>query len=191
MPALLDVDLEDVAHVVERRRGLAEIALLLDGSRFGIALDDDEAAQHGAILARHVLPGRLAVMPSERNLAIGFLRRQQNAPAVFGHLHVVELGPALRIDRDCGAQINQRLLETLRSHVLPPVDIAGMPALERAQHLPVFGQIDVVRDLGRVVDVFDIHGPLLSVSILTRFAGKEKIDRHTLRVSNTGCWPVP
>ena len=150
--AFLDVDLKDVAHVVERRRGLAEMALLLDRGRLGVALDDDEAAQHGAIFARHILPDRLAVVAAERNLAALLLRRQQNAPAVFGHLHVIELRPALGIDRDGGAQINQRVLEALRPHVHPPVDVARMPALERAQHLPVFGEIDVVRDLGRVVD---------------------------------------
>ena len=133
--AFLDIDLEHVAHVVERGRGLAEMALLLDRGRLGVALDDDEAAQHGAIFARHVLPGRLAVMAAERDLAALLLRRQQDAPAVFGHLHVVELGPALRIDRDGGAQIDQRLLEAFRPHVLPPVDVAGMPALQRAQHL--------------------------------------------------------
>ena len=150
--AFLDIDLKHVAHVVERRRGLAEMALLLDRRRFGIALDDDEAAQHGAIFARNVLPDRLAVMAAERDLAALFLRRQQDAPAIIGHFHVVEFGPAFRIDRDRGAQIDQRVLKTFRSHVLPPVDVARMPALERAQHLPVFGEIDVVRDLGRVID---------------------------------------
>ena len=120
--AFLDIDLEQVAHVVERRRGLAEMALLLDRGRLGVALDDDQAAQHGAIFARHVLPGRLAVVLAERNLAVLLLRREQDAPAVVGHLHVVELGPALGIDRHGGAQIDQRLLEAFRPHVLPPVD---------------------------------------------------------------------
>ena len=36
--------------------------------------------------------------------------------------------------------------------------IAGMPALERAQHRAILGETDVVRDLGRVIDVdFDVH----------------------------------
>jgi hypothetical protein len=30
MPALLDIDLKEIAHVIERGRGLAEKALLLD-----------------------------------------------------------------------------------------------------------------------------------------------------------------
>jgi hypothetical protein len=67
MPALLDIDLEQVAHVVERRRGLAEMALLLDRGRLGVALDDDQAAQHGAVLARHLLPGGLAGVLAARD----------------------------------------------------------------------------------------------------------------------------
>ena len=67
--ALLDVDLEQVAHVVERGRGLAEMALLLDRGRLGVALDHDQAAQHGAVFARHFLPGVLALVRAERNLA--------------------------------------------------------------------------------------------------------------------------
>ena len=179
--AFLDIDLEDVAQVVERRRGLAEIALLLDRGRLGVALDDDEAAQHRAIFAGHVLPGRLAVVAAERDVAALFLRREQNAPAVFRHFHVVELRPALGIDADRGAQIDQRLLEAFRPHVHPPVDVARMPALERAQHLPVLGEIDVVRDLGRVVDAVDHRMACLRSPISLSYS----------RVSKTGFWPVP
>ena len=125
--AFLDVDLEQVAHVVERRRGLAEVALLLDAGRLGVALDHDQAAQHGAVLARHLLPGLLALVRAEVDLAVLLARRQQDAPAVFGHLHVVELGPALGIDADGGAQVDVRGLEAVRPHGHPPVDVAGMP----------------------------------------------------------------
>ena len=62
VPALLDVDLEQVAQVVEARRGGAEVALLLDRGRLGVALDDDQPLQVGAVLARHLLPGRLALV---------------------------------------------------------------------------------------------------------------------------------
>ena len=58
--ALLDVDLEQVAQVVQRRTGVAEPVLLLDRSRLGVALGDDDAAELGAELARHLLPDRLA-----------------------------------------------------------------------------------------------------------------------------------
>jgi len=140
------------------------MALLFHGCRFGVALDDQQAAQHGAIFARNVLPDWLAVMAAERDLAVLLLRRQQDAPAIVRHFHVIEFRPALRIDRDRGTQIDQRVLEAFRPHVLPPIDIAGMPALQRAEHLTVFGEIDVVRDLGGVVDGVDCHGCLLSRS---------------------------
>ena len=68
--AFLDVDLEQVAHVVERGRGLAEVALLLDAGGLGVALDDDQAAQHGAVLAGHLLPGLLALVGAEVDLPV-------------------------------------------------------------------------------------------------------------------------
>src|SRR5262249_33448867 len=103
-------------------------------------------------------------MPAERNFAALFLRRQQDAPAGLRHLYVIELGPALGVDGDRGAQITERLLEASRSHGHPPVDVAGMPALERAQYLPILGEVDVVRDSRRVVDVDDIaHTCLLKL----------------------------
>ena len=81
MAAFLDVDLEHVAHVVERGRGLAEMALLLDRGRLGVALDDDQAAQHGAVFARHLLPGRLAEVLAERNLAALVLAERAECPS--------------------------------------------------------------------------------------------------------------
>ena len=54
--ALLHVDLEEVAEVVERRAGAAEMALLLDRRGLGVALGDDEATEGAAVLARHLLP---------------------------------------------------------------------------------------------------------------------------------------
>jgi hypothetical protein len=160
MTAFLDVDLEQIAHVVERRRGLAEIALLFDRSRFGVTLDHHQAAQHGAVFARDILPGRLADMLAERDGTIFLLGCKENAPAVLRHLHIVELGPALGIDRHRGAQIDHGLLETFRSHVLPPVEIARVPALQRFEHAAVLGEIHVVRNLLPVVHVDEVHGVL-------------------------------
>src|SRR5436305_13532423 len=76
------------------------------------------------------------------------------------HLHIVEFGPAARIDRIGGAQIDQRLLEALRSHVAPPVHVTGMPAFQRLEYLAILTEIHVVRNLGRIVDVqnVDVHG---------------------------------
>ena len=45
VPALLDVDLEQVAQVVERRAGEAEAPLLLDRRGLGVALRDDQPPQ--------------------------------------------------------------------------------------------------------------------------------------------------
>ncbi len=103
-------------------------------------------------------------MFAERDDAVLFLRRQQDAPAIVGHLYIVELGPAARIDRIGGAQIDQRLLEAVRPHVVPPVDVTGMPAFQRLEHLPILAEIHVVGNLGAVIDVHDVHGVLLVVS---------------------------
>ena len=60
--ALLDVDLEQAAQVVERRRGLPEQALLLDRGRLGVRLrDDDDGA--GAVTVAHRAPGSQAALP--------------------------------------------------------------------------------------------------------------------------------
>src|SRR5258708_3767740 len=45
---LLDIDLEQVAQIVERRRRGTEPALLLDRGGFGVALHGDQPAQHRA-----------------------------------------------------------------------------------------------------------------------------------------------
>src|SRR5215472_12208300 len=118
MAAFLHVDLEQVAHIVERRRRLTQMALLLDRSRLRIALDHHETAQHGSIFTRYVLPCRLAEMTAKRNSAVVLLRCQQNAPAIFRHPYIIELRPTLRGHRHRSAQIDERLLEPRRPHVL-------------------------------------------------------------------------
>src|SRR5205085_10016857 len=89
----------------------------------------------------------LAAGLAEIELALRILPRKENAPTIFGHADIVELGPALGIDAVRGAQIDQRFLEAFRPHVVPPVEIAGMPSLQRLEHLAVLGEVDVVRDL--------------------------------------------
>src|SRR4029079_10189883 len=44
----------------------------------------------------------------------------------------------------------------LRPHVLPPVEIARVPALQRLQHAAVLGEVDVVRDFLPVVDIDEV-----------------------------------
>ena len=88
------------------------------------------------------------------------LRGKKNPPAIFGHPHIIELGPSLRIDADRRAQIDDRFLEALRPHVVPPVEIARMPAFEGLQDLAVFRKIHIVRNLRRVIHVHEVHGVL-------------------------------
>src|SRR5262249_28122294 len=70
------------------------------------------------------------------------------------------LRPALRVHRYGGAQIDQRLLESLRPHVLPPVEIARVPAFKRPQDAAILSEPDIVRNLGRIIDIEEIH-PIL------------------------------
>src|SRR5205823_9569412 len=132
MAGLFDIDLKQVAQIVERGGGRAEMALLLDRSRFGVALHDDQAAQHRAVFARHLLPGRLALMRAEADLAIRDRRRQEDAPTVFRHVDKAELRPSLGLDADSGAQIDEIFLKPFGAAVAPPIEIARVPALQRA-----------------------------------------------------------
>src|ERR1700730_110837 len=166
MAAFLHVDLEQVAHVVERRCRLAQMALLLDRRRLSVALDHHETAQHGAILAGYILPDRLAEMATKRNGAVVLLWREQNAPAVFRHLHIVEFRPALGVHGHGCAQIDQRLLEAFGTHILPPVEIARVPTFERPQNATILREADIVGNLGRVVDVDEVHGMLLFLLVM-------------------------
>src|SRR5437899_875759 len=75
--------------------GAPQMALLLDRRGLGVALRDDDAAQVRAVLAGHVLPDRLAFALAEIDLTIGLGLGEEDAPAVVGHLHVAELGPAV------------------------------------------------------------------------------------------------
>ena len=150
--ALLDVDLEEVAHVVEARRGEAQPALLLDRGRLGVALDDDEAAQVGPVLAGHLRPHGLALVVAVGDGAVGLGLGQEDAPAVVRHLDRAEVGPAVLADRDRGAQEHVRVLVGDRTELPPPLEVAGLPGLEGPLQPAVAGQVDVVRDLGVVVD---------------------------------------
>ena len=156
MAALLDIDLEQVAHVIERRGGQTKETLLLDRPRLGITLDHDQAAQHGAVFAGNFLPRHFAGMLTARYTPILDLRREKDAPPVFRHLHIVELGPSAGLDPDCRAKIDFGILELLRNQPGPPVDIARVPFLECLQDPAVRGQVDVVRNLRVVTDIHHI-----------------------------------
>ena len=145
--ALFDVDLEQVAQVVEARAVRAERALLLDAGGLGVALDDDQPAQLVAELARHFLPHRLALEVAKADAAIGRRLGEEDAPAIFGQLHVIEVRPAGGIDADRGAQVDLvAVLEPRRPHVAPPIEVGRLPVLERALQPLVAGEVDVVRE---------------------------------------------
>src|SRR5437879_9383333 len=152
MPSFLDVDLEEIAHVVEGRAGVAEPVLLFDRSGLGIALGDDEAAELRAEFAGHLLPHRLAEGIPESDGAICDRIGQKNAPSILGHLHRAVVGPALRVHADRGAQIHVDRGKIVRPHLAPPVEKARLPVFERALQRLVVREIDVVGDLLEIVD---------------------------------------
>src|SRR5438874_4232070 len=96
--------------------------LLFDRRRLGVALRDDDAPQIAAMLARHFLPRGLAQMIAEVDLAIFFRRREKNSPAIFRHLHVVEVRPSAGLYAHGGAQIDVVLQRPGRTHVVPPTE---------------------------------------------------------------------
>src|SRR5579859_7680349 len=147
MTAFLDVDLEQIGEIVETRASLTEQALLLDARGLCVALRDDQAAQLVAELAGHFLPDGLTVEITETNAAIVHRIREEDAPAILGQLYVLEVRPAFRIDADRSAHVHLVIiLEALRPHVAPPLDVLRLPVLERALQTLVARQADVVRD---------------------------------------------
>src|SRR6185437_3575083 len=150
--AFLDIDLEQIAQIVERRRGMAEQALLLDRGRLGVALSHDEAAQRRAQFARHLLPHRLAEFVAESDTAVLFLLCEENAPAIIRHFYVAERRPAGAIDRDRGAQIRLRPEKIAWSHLAPPGEERRLPMLQRPLERLVAREIDVVGNPFLIVD---------------------------------------
>jgi hypothetical protein len=143
----LDVHLEEVAAVVHGRRAVAQQALLLDAGGLGVPLRDDDAAQRVAELAGNLLPRGIPEEVSEPYPAVVLGRGQEDPPFVVGHLHVVEVRPSLRIDRDGGAEVDLVRLEIRGAGLVPPLEVVGLPLLERPEQALVLRQVDVVRDL--------------------------------------------
>src|SRR5467141_2282707 len=99
MAAFLDIDLEEVAQIVERRAGMAEPTLLLDRGWLGVALGNNQPAQGRAVLPRYVLPHRLAIGVAKADPAIGRGLGEKDAPPVIRHLDHAVIRPAVLIDR--------------------------------------------------------------------------------------------
>ena len=152
MATFLDIDLEQVAQIVERRAAQTEQALLLDRGGLSVALGYDQPPQGRAVLARHLLPYLLADGVAEADPAIGHRVGEKNAPAVFGHLDHAVFGPALGIDCGGRAQIDIEVLRGARPHLAPPVEKVRLPVLQRALQGAVVAEPDIVRDPLLVID---------------------------------------
>src|ERR1700719_1154778 len=111
MAALFHIHLEQVAHVVQRWRGRPEMALLSHRSRFGVALDHQQPAQHRSILTRNVLPGGFTLVSAERDGAAIDSRGKKNTPTILRHLDETEFGPAFAAHTNRGTQIHRRALK--------------------------------------------------------------------------------
>src|SRR5262249_26227891 len=142
----------EIAQVVERRTRAPEVALLLDRCGLGVALSHDQATQDAAILAGYLLPRRIADVIAERNATIGLRLGQEDAPPVVRHPDEAELRPAVAIAADGRREIDLVGLEAFGPHLVPPVEEARLPLLERAQQAAVFAQVDVVRNPLEVID---------------------------------------
>src|SRR4029077_19062409 len=96
------------------------------------------------MLAGNFTPNFLALVLAEGNPAIGFEIGEENAPSVVGHLDVSKCRPALRVGGSRRAQIYVALLKTLRAHLAPPIEKAGLPGLERSLQPAIVGETHVV-----------------------------------------------
>ncbi len=146
MTALFDVDLKKVSQIVKRRAGLAEFALLFNGSRLGVSLRDDNAPQRVAEFTRHFLVRGLAVVVTKANLRIGLRGLEKDAPTIVRHFDEIKICPTIRLNTDRGAEVNVLLLKAVRAHLLPPVEIVRQPLFQRALEFLVFRQVNVVRN---------------------------------------------
>src|SRR5438128_2944091 len=146
--SFLDVHLKQIAQIVEAWASVAERPLLLDACRLDIALRHDQPPQLIPELAGHFVPHRLAEEVAESDAPIGNRIGEEDAPTIFGQLDVLEVRPPARIDADRRANVDLVvILEPLRSHVAPPLDVLRLPMLERALQALVAREVHVVRNL--------------------------------------------
>src|SRR5712692_9298757 len=139
MAPFFHIHLKKIAEIVERRAGFPQMALLLDRGRLGVALCNDEPAEYSPMFARNLAPYPLALVLAERNPAIGLGLGQKNAPSIIRHLHISKCSPALLVCRSCGPQIDIAALKTLRPHLAPPLQEAGLPGFQSSLQPAVIG----------------------------------------------------
>src|SRR5215467_12602130 len=124
MAPLLDIDLKQIAQVIQRRAGAPEMPLLLDGGWLGV----DQPAQGTAVFPRYLLPGRLAAVIAKGDGPPLFGFGQKDAPTVVRHFDIAKVRPAIGLNTDGGAQVDIVVQCTLRSEFLPPAHIAWLPS---------------------------------------------------------------
>src|SRR5712672_4658572 len=107
------------------------MTLLLHRRGFRIPLSDDDPPQIGAVLAGHVLPDGFPFVVAEIDLAFTVGRREENSPAIVGHLHVVEMRPTARMNTNGGSEVHVGGVRALRAHLHPPLEKLRLPVLER------------------------------------------------------------
>src|SRR5580704_4226340 len=98
------------------------------------------------MLAGDLLPGWLSEIIAESDAAIVLGIREKNSPAVFGHAHVAECGPAFCVHRNGGAQVDIGSLKIRGPEILPPAHEFRLPVLEGALQNAIRAEFDVVRN---------------------------------------------
>ena len=171
MPGLLDVDLEQVAQVVEARRGLAQGGAAARPRPARCRPAPRSSRRRSARSSPGTdRPHRLAQAVAEAHGAVRLGIGQEDAPAVVRHLHVVEVSPAFLADGDRGAEVDVVVLMGDWSRSPPPVEELGLPALEGPLQPAVLGQPDVVGDLLGQID--GAHRLLTRLNFLRLGAGR-------------------
>src|SRR4030095_14352213 len=132
------------------------------------------------MFTRYLLPRRCTLVLAEVDLAALVTRVEKNAPAIVGHLHVVEMRPPRRVATHRGAQINIEVLRAIRPHVLPPGQVVGLPVLQGSLQCLVFRQSDVVGNLLAVIDGCHVLAPC---SVMSCPAGTPRRGSNRIAVS--------
>src|SRR5262249_60733890 len=104
------------------------------------------------IFTGDILPRRLTLVRAEIDFTLRITRLEKYAPAVFGHLHVAELGPAVRLDANGGTQIDVVGAAFTGSHVEPPAQKSGLPGFQSALQHAVAAQVHVVGNFFGVIN---------------------------------------
>jgi hypothetical protein len=146
--SLFDVDLKQIPKIVQAWTALPQPALLLDARRFGVSLRDDQPAELVSKLSGHFLPDRLAEEVPEADPTVVDRFGKEDAPAILGQLHVLEVRPPRGVHADRRPHVHlMEILEPLRAHVPPPLDVGRLPMFECALEPLVARQADVVGNL--------------------------------------------